>query len=948
MRIVPPYGPTPSPVLLCGEAPGREEWARKRPFIGKSGRAQEEYLFRHGLSTRGWRLTNVIAEFTDGNPDPTPSQIAHWTPILLREIEHTRPRLIIAVGRFAMRWFLGERAELEICHGRPYRAGAYDPSRADRGGAGKRAAIILPIIHPAAGLRDDPESIARRALIAWDYAQIAHYLRLIRQGREHEIECVRDEYAGQEEYIDCTGAQLESDLDLVGPDEIAIDTEGWPKREWSIQPSFAPGTAYVLRTSQPDFARGIKALQRHVDKGKLIITHDASTPLGCLHDTIISRGVGLELSHARHWNAMYAAYLLRVERLALKILMQRWCGMDGEDYESLVGDVGKEKQLEWLLQILDRASEWTIPERREVRENDGTISLYKPQSAVQAAKRIIDDVLAGKVTKEGPTDPYKRWRKVDVVVRREVERALGRMPSGTMDDIPLDRAIHYSARDSDATLRLKHKLEPELARMGLLPLFATGMQVLPIFEEMQRHGMPASRREFLSLTEHVSAEMIALQSRISRDYWFGRPFNPGSDDQVRKLIKRYGLEAEKTTPTGLVSVAKKSIEHHREEHEVIDLIFKYKERSKVLGTYCKPIVEIADEAAGVAGEDIDPTYPDLFFVHGKIKPATVETRRLSMEKPSLLNQPTRTELGRRVRACYSYPADMDMVMGAWDFSGQEMRVAAHVSQDPLLCDLFRTCRWCGQSLMSPAVRASPCKKRYKAERTDQESFDSNPYPHEAGDPHTQAAMRVFGLPEHEVDKFNHRLPAKTANFQILYGTSGQGLLDSFRTYGLNWTVDRCQELIDDILRKVYPGLDASIKAQQSLCRAQGGMIRDLYGMIRYLPEIYSESRRASSEAGRQAFSHVIQGTAQGMMQNAMASLRAPIRELVQCGFDVRWLLQIHDEVIFGFRPDLWPVMDEMVVEAMVERYGGTGTKAIKLSVPVEVEGHMAKSWASLK
>ena len=109
-RTVPAAGPQPCDVLLVGEAPGRHEFAAQVPFVGKSGEEQERYLTRHGLSAQRWRRTNVVGEYRDGNPDPTREQIDEWTPVLLDEVRATRPKLVVAVGRFAMRWFLGESA----------------------------------------------------------------------------------------------------------------------------------------------------------------------------------------------------------------------------------------------------------------------------------------------------------------------------------------------------------------------------------------------------------------------------------------------------------------------------------------------------------------------------------------------------------------------------------------------------------------------------------------------------------------------------------------------------------------------------------------------------------------------------------------------------------------------------------------------------------------------
>lgn len=925
--IVPAAGPVPCSVLLVGEAPGQQEADHDppTPFVGPSGRELEWYLSRRHLSVKQFRRTNVVQEYMPGNPDPSPEQIAFWTPHLIGEIQRTQPALIVAVGRFAARWFLGDTAELEDCHGMPHRGGEFDPGNVHLT-ARAHGAVVIPTYHPAFGLYN-PDA---KSVIDWDYSQVAHYLFLVKSNRTHTITYRTDTYAGTEAYIDMSGSDFADAMATDHPDEIGLDTEGRPHGgEWSIQVSTCPGTAYVLRASQPDLSHGIRRLQEVVDGGCLVCTHDAGTPEGCLYDTQVSRGLGLELTDARQWNTMYAAYLLRLESKSLKSLAWRWLGMAMENYQALVGNVARQRQVDYLRHVLSHT--WPKPETRHVPKNDGTVKPYTPQAVDKFVQGILRDVEADKLNKDGePASPYNRWaghgpnKGVDPVSRRLVESVCGVMPTETLDDIPLDRAVYYAGRDADATLRLRPVLHDQLRHMGLLGLMSTGMSVLPIFEEMQHVGMPASRSKFQALSEYVQTRMVELQSSLSRVYFGGRPFNPGSSVQVATLMRRRGLEGAKRTSTGAVSTAKKSIEHLRYTDPAIALVFDWREHAKVKSTYVDPLLDIA------SSQPVHPVHPDMFTVYGKIKPVTVTTRRLAMEDPSLLNQPIRTELGRRVRDCYQTYGDE--VFGAWDFSGQEMRVAAHVSQDRLLCQLFRQGR----------------------------------------DPHGEAATRIFNVTAEQVGKdrfkFDFRLPAKTANFGILYGLSGSGLLDLFRSQGVTrececggvdnldsddpcdkcgglgkrmWTQTECDNLIRLILRDVYPDMSKCIRRIQDET-VKTGEVRDLYGMIRYLPAAWSQDRKESAEASRQAFSHVVQGTAQGMTQNAMAWLRPYVRDMQREGLNVRWCLQIHDEVILRMDRDLYDVVSPIVVEGMTEHCG------IELLVPVEVDGHMAQTWSELK
>lgn len=902
MIVVPGSGPIPASWMLVGEAPGEVEARYGRPFAGPSGREQEAWLQRYGTSARHAYLTNVVKEYRHGNPDPTPEQIEFWTPILVEEIRAVQPKLIVAVGRFAMRWLLGDAAELSVSRGIAHRPGAFDPAIADRA----NGAIVIPVTHPVAGLHD----LASRVQVAADYRRAAEAIRLVNAGRPDLIQIRRDEYAGRERYVDATGAELAKAIGAAPHPirRVGFDTEGSISQPWSLQISWEPGTAYVLRTAQPDFAVGVAAIQRLVDAGCTFIKHDASTPSGGIGwDTQVARACGLELRDAAIGDTMYAAFLLRTEPRGLKALAWRWCGMEMTDYEALMGGIGREKQIDYIEQVT-AATDWARLEPHVVRENDGSFKVKKYQPVERRAKAILNDIAKDKRNKDGePVDVKQRWSMVEPEQRAIVEERFGPFPEGTLNDVDLDQAVFYATRDADATLRLDDALSTEMRKMEVQGLYATGMQVLPIFEEMQQVGMPASRKSFVDLAATVQAEMYKIQSGLSHRYFGGKPFNPGTGTKhVEQLVLSLGVKGlKKSKKTERVSTSMKSIEHLAKDHPAIAEIREYRQRQKVLTTYCLPLIQIADEQFALEQRPLDGE-SDIFLVRCKLKPF-LETRRLAAEDPSLLNQPSRTELGRKVRACYMtgyWDADDPNaeVFGSWDFSSQEVRVAAHVSADKLLC-----------SIVSDTSR----------------------------DIHFETASRIFGKPIDQIKKNEERTPAKTAFFGILYGLSGMGLMDQFRTFGLeDWSQDDCDKLIAEIF-KVYPGLLGAINAARAEAR-KTGMVRDLYGHIRYLPAIYSDKRNEESEAGRQAFSHKIQGTAQGMTQNAMASLRPKIRQLQREGLPVRWCLQIHDELILRMPRWLFPVVNDIMVEGMTRGYG------LKMRVPVLADGHMSVRWDQLK
>lgn len=947
MTVVPGSGPVPADLMIIGEAPGRFEASLGRPFCGPSGMELSWYLSRHSLSVSQFYLDNVCRLYRDGNPDPTPELIAEWTPQLLQTIREVRPKVIIPVGRFAVRWLLGPDADMDAVIGIPHLGGEFvdDPAQAAEYRARANGAVIVPNWHPAYALRQP----AMKAQTNHAFGRAADVIRLVYGNRTDLIRFPHNPYAGREQYSDVTGAEAARILRRLRPRRIGYDTEGYLDDPFSVQFATEPGVAFMLRYDQPDFAEGIQALQELADAGCTFVVHDAGTPQGACYDTQFSRVCGLELRDATFSNTMYRAFALRIEPKALKALLYRWCGIRQSDYMSLIGDIGKGKQIRYLEQVAAR-KDWTRLPPRVYQDNNGTVKVKKYGKLESRAKLILADIVKGKVNKDGePTDPRKRWYDIEPELRALAEHEMGRLPIGTLRDVPLDDAVFYGCGDASGTLMLDDELEPECRRMGVEGVCQTGFDFLPICEEMQHNGMPASRRSFVDLATTVDRQMRELQATLSTVYCGGQPFNPAPNTKdVEALVARLGIKGlKKTKKAQRPSTSMKNLEYLAPKYPAIGLIGEWRRRQKVLNTYCLPLIQIADEQFEIAARRLGSMLPekplcgvcspgrpclmhqdgeaepapdygttafhsDLFLVHCKLKPVTVETRRLAAEEPSLLNQPVRTEIGRKVRACYMTvpPVDDDPdnpnteVFGAWDYSSQEVRVAAHISRDRLLCAIMR----------------DPTRKI-----------------------HMETASRVFGKPVDQIDEIGEKIPAKTAFFGMLYGLSGPGLLDLFRSFGLEtWALDDCYGLIDEIFR-IYPGLKEAIRAAEKETK-RAGMVRDLYGHIRYLPQIWSTKKGEQAEAARQAFSHQVQATAQGMIQCAMASLRQPMRELRPLG--VKWTLQIHDECVLRLPRWAFPVVDRMMQDHMCNHYGGPN--GARLDVPVLVDGHMSTRWSELK
>lgn len=237
---------------------------------------------------------------------------------------------------------------------------------------------------------------------------------------------------------------------------IGLDTEGDSRdvrvsKPWSVQVSFAPGSGVSLQVEDPEFGRGIKALQKLVDSGVTVAVHNY------LYDGPMCQKMGLDLSRAEIIDTMYSAYLTRIEPQGLKALAWRHCGMQMREYEDVVGDAALSKQAAYLMKVLL----WKgcpDPPMIYTQLNDGNAELKQPQNVRRLVGAIFSDYGADKVTKtDGPVDLYKRWTRIDPRVRQAAEERFGPMPVGTLADVDLVEATRYACQDADAALRLAVK-----------------------------------------------------------------------------------------------------------------------------------------------------------------------------------------------------------------------------------------------------------------------------------------------------------------------------------------------------------------------------------------------------------------------------------------------------------------------------------------------------------
>jgi DNA polymerase-1 len=273
-------------------------------------------------------------------------------------------------------------------------------------------------------------------------------------------------------------------------------------------------------------------------------------------------------------------------------------------------------------------------------------------------------------------------------------------------------------------------------------------------------------------------------------------------------------------------------------------------------------------------------------VHTSYSLSGAQTGRLASTDPNLMNIPTRTEIGRRIRDAFI--AEPGFVMLSADYSQIELRLAAHICDVPQLREAF--------------------------ERGD--------------DIHNMTAGELFGAVNRDT-----RASAKTINFAILYGISRWGLAGR-----LGVTADEAQAIIDRYFER-FPGISRYIADTLDGVR-ETGFSTTLFGRKTHFPRIKSKIQHERQGAERAAINAPIQGSAADIIKRAMARI-APA--LAAEGLErTRMLMQVHDELVFEV-----PEEDADAAAAVIRRVmAGAAAPAVTLSVPLGVEIGTGPNWGA--
>jgi len=448
----------------------------------------------------------------------------------------------------------------------------------------------------------------------------------------------------------------------------------------------------------------------------------------------------------------------------------------------------------------------------------------------------------------------------------------------TMDRVSVERVAPYAAADVDMTHRLVSVLEPELRKRALWKLFTeVEMPLVTVLAAMEMRGVKLDVKYLDKMSAELQKRLAALEREIQD--MVGYKFNIGSTQQLSKaLFHTLGLPAQGVpkTKSGHYSTAASVLENLRGKHKIIDLLLEHRQLSKLRSTYVKALPALVNPRTG--------------RVHTSFNQTGTVTGRLSSSEPNLQNIPIRTEMGRQVRR--AFVAGEGHLFLAADYSQVELRILAHISQDPAMLEAFRR----GEDI------------------------------------HATTAAALYDVPLSQVTPAMRRV-AKTTNFAISYGVTGYGLSQQTEL-----TPEQGNEFIASYFAR-FPRVKAYLDETRRRA-AEQGYVETLLGHRRYFPELKSDSKiyaGARAAAERMAINAPIQGTAADIIKIAMVRLHRTLRER---GLRAGMILQVHDELVLEVPEDEVQTVAPLVREIMEGAY--------PLDVPLRVDMKLGKNWLEME
>jgi DNA polymerase-1 len=503
-------------------------------------------------------------------------------------------------------------------------------------------------------------------------------------------------------------------------------------------------------------------------------------------------------------------------------------------------------------------------------------------AGIDARGAAFDSMVASYLLEAG-----QRSHSLDDLAQRYLDRKITQVSEviGTgkeekpIEQAPVEAVARYAGERTETALRLAPVLARKMEDSGAAELFAdVEMPLVEVLAEMEFHGIRIDVDRLAALGQDYSARMVTLEREIFSIA--GRDFNIASPKQLQQvLFVDLGLPVLRRTKTG-PSTDADVLAELAASHPLPAKIIEHRQYAKLMGTYIEALPTMVSRSTG--------------RVHATFHQAVAATGRLSSSDPNLQNIPIRTEAGREIRSAF-VPGEPGWMLLSADYSQIELRVLAHFSRDPILC----------------------------------EAFDKDE------DIHARVAAEVYGVSLADVTS-EQRRRAKAVNFGVIYGQSAFGLAKT-----LSIEQVEAARFIDAYFAR-YEGVDRFLNETLQFC-VRNGYVSTILGRRRAisgvrpidasLPFVSTTSARQKNLAERTAVNTVIQGSAADLIKLAMIAIH---RRLAHEKLRSRMLLQIHDELVFETPPGEVDRLGRLVTEEM--------TGVMKLCVPLAVDIQVGPNW----
>ena len=490
------------------------------------------------------------------------------------------------------------------------------------------------------------------------------------------------------------------------------------------------------------------------------------------------------------------------------------------------------------------------------------------------AARSTSRALVHQPTKENPNDAERLPEAAAAIARLADALRVQVIEAAPVEHTILaDEPALGGAMTREMLFAAPAKPQGREAGSPLLAVYRTiDRPLVPVLLRMEQAGVRIDPQVLKDMSARLAVEIDTLAEKVYADS--GHRFNINSPKQLGDvLFNRMDLPKPMKYGKGkVVSTAQDVLEELAEKHPIAALVIEHRQLQKLKSTYLDQLPALAD------GEG---------RIHTTFNQVGTATGRLSSTNPNLQNIPTRTAIGREIRAAF-IAAPGNTLMSA-DYSQIELRLMAHFSQDPLLLNAYRT----GQDI------------------------------------HTLTAAEVFGVDAETMDK-ETRARAKAVNFGIVYGISPFGLAAQL---GIDQKV--AKTYIETYYER-YAGIKGFIDRTLDTVRREQA-VKTHFGRIRPIPDIQSRNPNMRGFAERTAVNTPLQGTAADLIKLAMITLD---RKLAERNLRTRMTLQVHDELLFDVPPEEVDEVQELVKFEMEH--------VAEFSIPMVADVGTGDNWRDIK